>query len=93
MTEHDRKIESILNSITQGYEKLERIESDLEEVRRKKGEIIFQNDITCGDKEKWALEIQSQIMIGRYPIKIVRHIILIFWKNLDVILILQSDIV
>ncbi len=52
-SEKDRKIESIRFSINQGYEKLSRIESDLEEVRRKRGEIIFQNDINLSvNKEK-----------------------------------------
>ena len=48
--ERDRKIEEVLNSIRQGYSKLERIEEDLAEVRRKRSEMIFQNNNKSGDK-------------------------------------------
>ena len=50
MNEQDRKIESILNSINKGYEKLEKIDHDLEEVRKKRSELIFQNNDKLGDK-------------------------------------------
>ena len=45
----EQKIDQVLESITQGYERLERIESDLEDIRRKRGEMYF-NRTNQGDK-------------------------------------------
>jgi len=38
--ERDRKIEDVLNSIHQGYDKLERIEEDLAKVREKRDTVF-----------------------------------------------------
>lgn len=41
-TEKDKQMDSILESIQTGYEKLEKIESEIEDIRRKK-EILYSN--------------------------------------------------
>ena len=48
-----KKIEDVLNSIHQGYDKLEKIEEDLTEIRKKREEIIFtkNHQTNLGDKE------------------------------------------
>lgn len=52
-SEHDRLIETVLESINLQHENIERIDQEIETIRKERSELIFENDINLSvNKEK-----------------------------------------